>query len=144
MKTLIKRIYAGLIDALLIGVTVGFIYQIFIGQSVAGNEDFKMTFDALNVEMTAITVGVLTMYFIICEIIGQTIGKKILGLKIIYTGKGIAARILRPFIKVITLYICPVIVALSFFLPGNKLFYDYALKTEVTDENAPYDGGTLR
>ncbi len=144
MKTFIKRVYAGLIDALLIGLTVGFIYQIFIGQSVAGNSEFKMTFDALNVEMTAITVGVLIMYFIICEILGQTIGKKILGLKIKYNGKGILARILRPFIKVITLYVCPFMVILSLFFPGNKLYYDYALKTEVIDENAPYDGGTLR
>ncbi len=144
MKTFIKRVYAGLIDALLIGITVGFIYQIFIGQSVAGNKDFKMTFDALNVEMTAITVGVLIMYFIICEILGNTIGKKILGLKIIYNGKGIIARILRPFVKVITLYVCPFIVILSLFIPGNKLYYDYAFKTEIVDENAPYDGGTLR
>ncbi len=133
MKTFIKRVYAGLLDALLIGLTVGFIYQIFIGQSVAENADFKMTFDALNVEMTAITVGVLIMYFIICEIIGQTIGKKILGLKIQYKGKGIIARILRPFVKVITLYICPFIVILSLFFPGNKLYYDYAFKTEVVE-----------
>ena len=145
MKTFLKRIYAGLIDALIIGLTVGFIYQIFIGQSIEGNKDFTMTFDALDMEITAITVGVLIMYFFICELFSQTIGKKILGLKIKYKGKGIIAKILRPIVKVLTLYLIPFVVIFSAFLPGNKLYYDFIFGTEVIDENSSdYNGGSLR
>ena len=145
MKTFLKRIYAGLIDALIIALTVGFIYQIFIGQSIEGNKDFTMTFDALDMEITAITVGVLIMYFFICELFSQTIGKKILGLKIKYKGKGIIAKILRPIVKVLTLYLIPFVVIFSAFLPGNKLYYDFIFGTEVIDENSSdYNGGSLR
>ena len=145
MKTFLKRIYAGLIDALIIALTVGFIYQIFIGQSIEGNKDFTMTFNALDMEITAITVGVLIMYFFICELFSQTIGKKILGLKIKYKGKGIIAKILRPVVKVLTLYLIPFVVIFSAFLPGNKLYYDFIFGTEVIDENSSdYNGGSLR
>ena len=145
MKTFLKRIYAGLIDALIIALTVGFIYQIFIGQSIEGNKDFTMTFNALDMEITAITVGVLIMYFFICELFSQTIGKKILGLKIKYKGKGIIAKILRPIVKVLTLYLIPFVVIFSAFLPGNKLYYDFIFGTEVIDENSSdYNGGSLR
>ena len=104
-----------------------------------------MTFDALDMEITAITVGVLIMYFFICELFSQTIGKKILGLKIKYKGKGIIAKILRPIVKVLTLYLIPFVVIFSAFLPGNKLYYDFIFGTEVIDENSSdYNGGSLR
>lgn len=142
MKIFVKRLYAGMLDAFFIGLPVWAVYHIFIGQSVASG-DFKISYQQLDFNITTITIGLLILYNIICEIAGQSIGKKIFGLKIKYKGKGIIAKIIRPFIKVFTLYLWPIGI-ISFFLPKNLLFYDYILKTDIEEIKPEISGGSLR
>ena len=146
MKMFVKRMYAGMIDALLVALTVGGIYHIFIGQS-AMDETFRISYKELDFNITTITIGILLLYYIVCEILGQSIGKRILGIKIRYQGKGIIARIIRPFIKIISVYI-PFIsfpmAVLGALMPEKKLLYDFIFKTEITENNIKISGGSLR
>lgn len=142
MKIFIKRLYAALLDAFFVGVPVAFMYYTFIDQSMA-DEGFKISYTELSVNITTMTMVFLFLYYIACEIAGQSIGKKIFNIKIKYTGKGIFAKIIRPFLKVITLYF-PVIGIISLFLPDNKLYYDFFAKTNLEEIKPDISGGSLR
>lgn len=131
MKTFIKRLYAGLIDAFFIGLPVGIVYYIFIWQSAKAG-DFKISYNELQFNITSVTMMLLFIYYIVCEIIGTSAGKKIFNIKLTYKGKGTIAKILRPFFKILTLYFWPLAV-LSIFLPEHLPFYDYILKTKVEE-----------
>ena len=131
MKTLLKRMYAGLIDAFVIAVPVWFIYHTFIDQSMA-DKTFKISYAQLNFNITTATMMFLFIYYIVCEIIGQSIGKKIFNIKIKYKGKGIFAKIIRPFVKLITVYF-PYLGIVSLFLPEYKLYYDFLAGTNIEE-----------
>ena len=146
MKMFVKRMYAGMIDALLVALTVGAIYHIFIGQS-AMDESFRISYRELDFNITTITIGILFIYYAVCEILGQSIGKKIFNLKIKYQGKGIIARILRPFIKIVVIYIWFIgfpMAILGALMPEKKLIYDFLFKTEIGEINEQISGGSLR
>ena len=142
MKLLIKRLYAGLLDAFFMGLPAWVLYHTFIQQSL-GNSDFKISYGELGLSITTLTMSMLFIYFIVCEVVGQSIGKKIFGIKIVYNKKGIVAKCLRPILKIITLYIWPVGI-ISLFLPNNMLFYDYFLKTKIEEIKPEISGGSLR
>lgn len=141
MKTFIKRIYAGLVDALFIALPVGMIYYIYIWQSTK-TENFKISYTEVQFNITFITIMFLFIYYTICEVKGTSVGKKIFNLKLIYKGKGTFAKIIRPFIKLITLYFWPLGI-LSLFLPENRIFYDYILNTDIEEGNTGISGGSL-
>ena len=141
MKILIKRLYAGLLDAFFIGVPVWGVYHIFINESIKSG-GFKISYYELNFNITTITMMFLLIYYIICEIVGQSIGKKIFNLKIKYNKMSIVAKIVRPFVKLITLYIWPIGI-ISVFLPNKKLFYDFILRTDIEEIKPEISRGSI-
>lgn len=142
MKTFIKRIYAGLIDALFIALPVGILYYIYIWQATK-SEGFKISYEELSFNITFATIMFLFIYYIICEITGTSVGKKIFNLKLTYKGKSTFAKILRPFLKLVTIYVWPIGI-LSLFLPNNRLFYDFILGTDIEEISANTSGGSLK
>ncbi|MBE7029307.1 MAG: RDD family protein [Clostridia bacterium] len=132
MKKVIRRMYAGIIDMFFIGLPVYAIYHTFILESMK-DVTFKISYLEVNMNLTAITLVFLFLYYAVCEVLGQSIGKKMLGIKVKYNGKKVIAKILRPIIKVLILYFAFPLVALCLFLPDNKMFYDFFLKTEIEE-----------
>ena len=140
MKTLIKRIYAGLIDVMIASALVYFLYAFTFYYNIKLG-DFSLDKTSFVSEYSVIYALVMLVYFIICELFSQSFGKKAFSLKINYGKKVKTAKCLRPFLKLITLYIWPLIIP-SLFFKKNLLYYDYILGTDI--EKTKYERGDLR
>ena len=140
MKMYVKRVYAALIDILVVGIFVFGLYSIYFKSGIeSGN--FSVDMEWFRFEYELIYALSLFVYFIIGEMFDFSIGKKIFKIKIDY-GKYIkTARVLRPLFKIVTFYIWP-LAAISVFLNGNRLYYDYILKTDI--ETVKYERRDLR
>lgn len=131
MKCLIKRMYAGILDAFVVALPVFVLYYMFLKDALPDG-DFNMTGLDIRFSIEFLTMALIFIYYIICEAVGQSIGKKIFNLKIVYKNKGIIAKILRPVFKIITLYFVPLVI-ISLFTPDNLTFYDLILKTKIEE-----------
>lgn len=140
MKMYVKRVYAALIDIMIVGLLVFLLYSIYFYSGIQ-SADFTVDRVWFNVEYKIIYALMLLVYFVIGELLDFSVGKKVFKLKINYGKYVKTARILRPLFKMITFYIWP-LAALSVFLNGNKLYYDYILKTDI--EVSKYERRDLR
>lgn len=140
MKMLIKRMYAGLIDIMTVGILV-FILYMFYFYSGLKLGDFQVDLAWFASEYKLVFGGGMFVYYVICELFNFSVGKKVFGLQIDYGKYVKTARFLRPFFKILTFYVYPLAI-ISVFLKGNLLYYDYILRTGI--EEAKYERGDLR
>jgi len=131
MKILVKRMYAGLIDIAVVGMLIYLLY-IFYFYNGMKLGDFQIDLEWFASEYKIVFGGAMLVYYIICELFDFSVGKKVFKLQINYGNYVKTARILRPFFKLLTLYVWP-LAALSVFLKDNLLYYDYILKTSIED-----------
>ena len=143
MNVFIKRVYAGLLDIMVVTAVLYFMYAFSIYYSLKLGE-FKLDAEFFKAEYTVMYALLMLVYFIICELFEQSLGKRAFGLKTVYGKKVKTSKLLRPFLKVIIVtvpYLTPLIL-LSIFSKKNLLIYDYILGNDI--ENVKYNRGDLR
>ena len=119
-----KRIYAGIIDYIIVGIIQSVLMFLFFIIPLQNSVNFNIL-----VRMLIITYCSM-IYFVIRDILGKkSIGKRILKLKIIDKGTGNEVNVLRRFIRNITLLL-GLIDILVFFITKERIG-DKIAKTNV-------------
>ncbi len=140
MKMFIKRMYAGLIDIMTVSIFIYLGYYLYYYYAMKF-EDFTVNLDMFGSEYRIVYLIGIFVYYILCELLGFSVGKKVFKIKLDYGNYVKTARFLRPLFKFITFNFLPLVV-ISVFTKDHLLFYDYILKTDITE--AKYERSDLR
>ena len=96
-KLFLKRIYAGIIDMFVVVLPFVMIYYIHL--STIGE---PISYGYFSVEYRILYFLSMTVYFFLCEMFAGSVGKRIMGIQIIYNKRVGLSKFLRPIFKIIS------------------------------------------
>ena len=140
MKMFVKRMYAGLLDLMTVSIFLYLAYYMYYYYAMKSGS-FTVNLDAFGVEYKVVSLVGIFIFYILSELLGFSVGKKVFKIKLDYGKYTKTARFLRPLFKILTLNCLPLLV-ISVFTKDHLLFYDYILKTDITE--AKYERSDLR